>query len=48
MMRKKERLLVIIAFGTLTALILMMMAATVLERFNGTDFAGQVNTGFGG
>lgn len=39
MMRKKERLLVIIAFGTLAALILMMMVATVLERFNGTDFA---------
>ena len=38
-MRKKERILSIICFGTLAALILMMMAATVLEKAQGSSVA---------
>ena len=35
----KKRTLKYISFGTLAALVVMMMAATVLEKFHGTPFA---------
>jgi ABC-type transport system involved in cytochrome c biogenesis permease subunit len=38
-MPKKERLLAIVCFGTLAAVILMMMAATVLEKVMGSPYA---------
>lgn len=38
-MQKKEKYLTIICFGLLAALILMMIAATILERYLGSDFA---------
>lgn len=38
-MQKRDRLLALVSFGTLAALVLMMMAATVLEKTSGTSVA---------
>lgn len=38
-MQNRKRILTIISYSTLAAVILMMMAATVLERTNGSDFS---------
>ena len=36
---KKERILKCISYGALAVLIVAMMAATVLEKIHGTEFA---------
>lgn len=38
-MEKQDRILTLLSFGTLSSIILAMMAATVLEKVSGTSFA---------